>query len=87
MGDANVPLVYKLDGTESRNVMVGRAGQSIDSVSTARWGGPRLTIVTRQEMGGQMAELTEVWAIAGSTLTVETTDARGTRKQVYKKSP
>jgi hypothetical protein len=86
MGGANVTLTYKLDGTESRNVMTGRDGAAIDSVSTAKWDGPRLTIVTKAEMGGQVVESTQAWTVAGSTLTVETTNARGTQKRVYKKS-
>jgi hypothetical protein len=86
MGDARVTLTYKLDGTESRNVMTGRDGQSVDSVSTAKWDGPRLTIVTKLEMDGQVRESTQVWTMEGSTLTVETTNARGTQKRVYKKS-
>jgi hypothetical protein len=85
MGDAKVTLTYKLDGTESRNMMMGPAGQSADSVSTAKWDGPKLTIVTKQEMNGQVAESTQVWSVEGSTLTVETTNARGTQKWVYKK--
>src|SRR4029453_1253217 len=31
MGDAKVILTYKLDGTESRNVIMGRGGQPADS--------------------------------------------------------
>ena len=85
MGDAKVTLTYKLDGTESRNMMMGRGGQPADSVSTAKWDGPKLTIVTKQEMGGQVTESTQVWTVEGSTLTVETTNARGTQKRVYKK--
>jgi hypothetical protein len=85
MGDAKVTLTYKLDGTESRNMMMGRGGQPADSVSTAKWDGPKLTIVTKQEMGGQVTESTQVWTVDGSTLTVETTNARGTQKRVYKK--
>ena len=85
MGDAKVTLSYKLDGTESRNMMMGRGGQPADSMSTAKWDGPRLTIVTKQEMDGQIAESTQVWTVAGNTLTVETTNARGTQKRVYKK--
>jgi hypothetical protein len=38
--------------------MMGRGGQPADSVSTAKWDGPKLTIVTKQEMGGQVAEST-----------------------------
>jgi hypothetical protein len=85
MGDAKVTLTYKLDGSESRNMIVGRGGQRADSVSTAKWDGPRLTIVTKQEMDGQVAESTQVWTVEASTLTVETTNARGTQKRVYKK--
>ena len=86
MGDTRVTLTYKLDGTESRNTFMGRSGQSVDSVSTARWDGPRLTIVTKTEMDGQVRESTQVWTVEGSTLTVEITNARGTQKRVYKKS-
>ena len=85
MGDAKVTLTYKLDGTESRNMLMGRGGQQADSMSTAKWDGPKLTIVTKQEMNGQVAESTQVWTVEGSTLTVETTNARGTQKRVYKK--
>jgi hypothetical protein len=85
MGDANVTLTYRLDGAGSRNMMMGRGGQLADSLSTARWDGPRLTIVTKQEMGGQVAESTQVWSVEGSTLTVDATNARGTQKRVYKK--
>jgi hypothetical protein len=84
MGDPQVTLIYKLDGTESRNMM-DRGGQPADLVSTAKWDGPKLTIVTKQEMGGQVTESTQVWTVEGNTLTVETTNARGTQKRVYKK--
>jgi hypothetical protein len=85
MGEATVTLTYKLDGTGSRNMMMGPGGQQADSLSTAKWDGPKLTIVTKQEMEGQISESTQVWTVGGSTLTVETTNARGTQKQVYKK--
>jgi hypothetical protein len=85
-GGDPVTVTYKLDGSDSRNMMAGPGGELVDSMSTARWDGPRLTIVTRQETGGQLAQSTEVWTVTGSTLTVETTDARGTRRRVYTKS-
>ncbi|HEY7057685.1 MAG TPA: hypothetical protein VH458_14215 [Vicinamibacterales bacterium] len=85
MGDATVTLTYKLDGTESRNMMTDSGGRPADSLSTARWDGPRLTIVTKQEMDGQVTESNQVWTVDGSTLTVETTTSRGTQKRVYKK--
>ena len=85
MGEAKVTLTYKLDGTESRNMMMGRGGQPADSLSIAKLDGPKLTIVTKQEMDGQVTESTQVWTVEGSTLTVEATSARGTQKRVYKK--
>ena len=85
VGDGKETLTYKLDGTESRNLTTGRGGQQADSMSTAKWDGNRLTIVTKQEMGGQLTESTQVWTVEGSTLTIETTNARGTQKRVYKK--
>jgi hypothetical protein len=86
MGDGKVTLTYKLDGTDSRNVIMAGAGQAIDSLSTAKWDGQKLTIATKQEMNGQITESTQVWTLEGSALTVETTNARGTQKRVYKKS-
>ena len=82
LGDAVVTLTFKLDGTESRNIMKGRRGEPVDSVSTVRWDGPRLTIVTKQEIDGQVVVSTQVWTVAGSTLTVETTNPRGTQTRV-----
>jgi hypothetical protein len=85
MGENKVVTTYKLDGTESKNTMMGRGGTPVESVSTAKFDGPKLTIVSKQDMGGQMVESTSVWTVSGSTLTVETTNARGTQKRVYKK--
>jgi hypothetical protein len=85
MGGDKVTLTYKLDGAQSRNMMMGRDGQLADTVSTAKWDGPRLTIVTKQEMGGQLSESSQAWTVEGSTLTVETTSPRGAQKRVYRK--
>ena len=85
MGEDKVTLTYKLDGSDSRNLMTGRGGQQVDSMSNVKWDGPKLTIVTKQEMDGQITESTQVWTVQGSTLTVESTNARGTQKRVYKK--
>lgn len=84
-GETKVVTTYKLDGTESKNTMMGRGGQAVESVSTAKFDGPKLTIASKQDMGGQMVESTAVWTVSGSTLTVESTNARGTQKRVYKK--
>jgi hypothetical protein len=85
MGGASVTQTYKLDGTDSRNTLMGPGGQMADAMSNAKWDGPKLTIVTKQEMGGQVTESTQVWTLEGSTLTVDTTSPRGTQKRVYKK--
>jgi hypothetical protein len=85
MGENKVTSTYKLDGSESKNTMMGRGGTPVESVSTAKLEGPKLTIVSKQDMGGQMVESTSVWTVSGSTLTIETTNARGTQKRVYKK--
>jgi len=85
-GDNKITLTYKLDGSESKNTMMGRGGTPTESVSTAKFDGGKLTIVTKQDMGGQMVETTQNWSLAGSVLTVESTNARGTQKRVYKKT-
>ena len=84
MGDDQVTLTYRLDGKDSRNIMLS-GGRPADSLSTAKWDGARLTIVTKQDAGGQVVQSSEVWTVEGSTLTVDTTNARGTQKLVYMK--
>jgi hypothetical protein len=84
--DAKLSVTFKLDGTDSRNMIMAPSGQLADSLSTVKFDGPKLTIATKQEIDGQMTESTQVWTVSGSTLTVESTNARGTQKQVYKKS-
>jgi hypothetical protein len=85
MGDNKVTSTYKLDGTESKNSAMGRGGAAVESVSTAKWEGPALVIVTKADMGNGPQETTQKWTVAGSVLTIETTNARGTQKMVYKK--
>jgi len=85
-GETKTTSTYKLDGSESKNTMMGRGGAAMESVSTAKWDGAKLTITTKQDMGGQMVESSQAWTVAGSTLTIETTNARGTQKRVYKKT-
>ena len=85
MGENKVTSTYKLDGSESKNTMMGRGGNSVESVSTAKWDGPALVITTKMDMGNGPQESTQKWTVSGSTLTIETTNARGTQKMVYKK--
>jgi hypothetical protein len=82
MGDNKITSTYKLDGTESKNTMMGRGGEPMESVSTAKLDGGKLTITTKV---GQN-ENTQVWSLAGNVLTIETTNAQGTQKRVYKKT-
>jgi hypothetical protein len=86
MGENKVTLTYKLDGTESKNTMMGRGGNPVESTSTAKLDGSTLTITTKQDMGNGPMESTQKWTLAGSVLTVESTNARGTQKRVYKKT-
>jgi hypothetical protein len=85
MGENKVTSTYKLDGSESKNTMMGRGGNSVESVSTAKWDGPSLVITTKMDMGNGPQESTQKWSLAGNVLTIETTNARGTQKMVYKK--
>ena len=46
-----VKAVYNLDGSESKNTMtVGE--NTITSMSTAKWDGAKLVIITKTDMGG-----------------------------------
>jgi hypothetical protein len=85
VGDNKVTTTYKLDGTESKNTMMGRGGTPMESVSVAKFDGNKLVITSKSDMGGQTVESTQTWTVSGSTLTVESTNARGTQKRVYKK--
>ena len=86
MGENKVVTTYKLDGTESKNTMMGRGGTPSEAVSVAKFDGGKLTITTKRDMGGQMVETTETWSVAGSVLTIESTGGRGPAKRVYKKT-
>ena len=81
MGENKVTASYKLDGTESKNTMMGRGGTPMESVSTAKWDGSKLIITSK--VGEN--ESTQVLSLAGNVLTIETTNARGTQKRVYRK--
>ena len=55
MGENKVSSTYKLDGTESVNKMAGRGGgPEIETKSTAKWDGSKLTIV-RSSFGGNLS--------------------------------
>ena len=85
MGDNKVVTTYKLDGSESKNTMTGRGGNTMESTSVAKWDGQKLVINTKQTMGDQTFDTTQTWTVAGNVLTIESTSARGTTKMVYRK--
>lgn len=85
IGGDTATLTLQLDGTESRNVLEGSNGRPADSLSIVKWDGPTLTIVTKQEADGKLAEASEAWTVAGNTLTVKTVSGRGKENRIYKK--
>ena len=82
---APVTLTYKLDGSESKNMMAGRGGQT-EQVSKAMWSGNTIVVTTTVNVGGNPTEQKRVFAMEGGNMTVETTAAGGTPTKVtYKK--
>ena len=84
---APIKLVYKLDGTESKNTVMAR-GASTEQVSKAMWAGNNIVVAT--SMGG--GELKRTFALEGGNLVV-TTEAPGreggaptSTKVTYKKA-
>jgi hypothetical protein len=80
-GENKITATYKLDGSESKNTMMGRGGQ-MEAVSTVKFDGGKMIITSK--MGEN--DSTQVWSLAGDVLTIEVTSARGTQKRVYKKT-
>jgi hypothetical protein len=84
---------YKLDGSESRNVL-NFQGNSVDQLSIAKWDGGKLLVNTKMDFGGNAVETKMVMSLDPSgTLLVETTrpDFQGggapiTTKAAYKKN-
>ena len=91
-GDNKIVSNYKLDGTESVNKMMGRGGAEIETKSTAKWDGSKLTIVTKQAApDGSVRESSQSWWLEGGNLVVESTrtgreGAPVTAKTLYKKT-
>lgn len=87
-GQNPVKLVYKLDGTENKNSVMGRGGQATDQVSKAVWEGAKLKVVTTLANGDQ----TRYVSIEGGKLVLDTTamgrdGAPATTKTTYSKAP
>jgi hypothetical protein len=72
-GEATVTANYNLDGSESKNTVQGRGG-AMEQVSTAKWEGSNLVIVTKQQMGEQTIDIKRTLSLeADGSLTIETT--------------
>jgi hypothetical protein len=91
-GENKIVSTYKLDGTESVNKMMGRGGAEVETKSTAKWDGSKLTVVTKQAaQDGTVRESSQSWWLEGGNLVVESTrtgreGAPVTAKTVYKKT-
>jgi len=81
-------LTYKLDGSESKNTMT-RDGQQIEQISTAKWEGNTLVIVTQVNFQGNTREMRRVLAMDGGNLVIDQTapgrSGGATVKVAYKK--
>ena len=90
-GENKIVSTYKLDGSESVNKMMGRGGE-VETKSTAKWDGSKLTIVTKQAApDGSVRESSQSWTLEGGNLVVESTrqgreGAPVTAKTTYKKT-
>jgi hypothetical protein len=93
MGGGQAPTaqkrVYKLDGTDSVNNVVGRGGEAAPQTSKAVWEGSKLVITTTTPFGEQKQAL----SLNGGNLNVDQTaagrdgGAPTTTTIVYKKAP
>ena len=71
-GENTVSSVYNLDGSESKNVQQGRGGE-MTIVSTAKWEGANLVVISKQPMGENMVEIKRTFSLgADGVLTIET---------------
>ncbi len=88
--NGEVKLVYNLDGSDSKNMVMGRGGQT-EQVSKASWDGAKLVISTTLAMGENTVTRTQTLALDESGQLVVTTTGPGrggeqmTNTQTYKK--
>ena len=88
MGQNAVTMTYKLDGSESKNSVMGRGGEATEQVSHAKWEGNTIVITTTTANGEQKS----VYSMDGADLKVATTNPprqggeATTRTTVYKKA-
>ena len=73
MGENTVATVLNLDGSDSKNMVMGRGGQ-MEQISKAKWDGANLVVTRSQQMGENTVEIKQVFSIgADGVLTIETT--------------
>ena len=89
--NGEVKIVYNLDGSESKNMMQGRGGQT-EQVSKAAWDGTKLVVTTSFTMGENAVTRTQSFTLDASGQLVVSTTAPGrgggeptTTVQTYKK--
>ncbi len=82
------PLVYKLDGSESKNT-VTRNGEQQEQIAKATWAGDKLVIATEVNFQGNVAEQKRVLSLENGNLVIEQTNpgrnGGGASKIVYRK--
>ena len=89
--NGEVKLVYNLDGSDSKNMVQGRGGQT-EQVSKATWEGNTLVISTTFQMGENAVTRTQKMSLdaSGNLVVAVTSPGRGggeptTTTQTYKK--
>jgi len=89
--NGEVKLVYNLDGSDSKNMMMGRGGQT-EQISKAAWEGSTLVITTTFSMGENTVTRTQKFSLDTSDQLVVATTSPGrgggepvTTTQTYKK--
>jgi hypothetical protein len=88
--NGEVKLVYNLDGSESKNMVQGRGGQT-EQVSKATWDGAKLVITTNLMMGENAVTRTQTMSLDASGQLSVTVSGPGrggevmTTTQTYKK--
>ena len=89
--NGEVKTVFNLDGSESKNMMMGRGGQT-EQVSKAVWEGNTLVVTTNFTMGEAAVTRTQKFSLdaSGQLVVATTSPGRGggeptTTTQTYKK--
>jgi hypothetical protein len=92
MGGNDVKTVYNLDGTDSKNMQMGRDGP-VEVISHAKWDGSKLVVTTTRDMGGTSVTVTAAYSLdaTGNLTIANTAPPRGggdavTTTRSYKKS-